>query len=419
MSALRVFLLVSLALCSAATSKRGIVTVQGSLDDLNINFGTCPVYPNVLEGYREALDNFTIEAFKGIASLGAFQFVISPHSMWMTVAAMAEGADYYTRHHLFDLLHLPSNPCVRHEYYKLAASRYSFANDAAVVSNRVLVIDEGVTPNPVWHNFVAGNSLLNVLTAPIKYNPIAAASKIRQLVYANFPRLDLHGNSVLIDTVDYNGLWHTAFADAVVKRAPFYSLAGEIIGSVDLMTIRRRGRIGYVSLLKSKVLEIPIGENKKYSLIVALLVGNPDLRPIISELKSSIIPEVLASLKETEVPIEIALPQFTINSELDAKTILENLGVTRLWTDPQATRYISTPPALPSSYIQRATVTLNKDGVYLPPIAELRSHRPPSGPEETFFSEFKADRPFMFGLYDIETFTSLIASVYTQPTYPN
>ncbi|KAJ8708629.1 hypothetical protein PYW08_010011 [Mythimna loreyi] len=412
------YLLVSLALCSASTSKRGIVRVQGSLDNLYINFGTCPEYTNVLEDYREAMNNFTVETFKEVASHGTYQYVMSPLSMWMTIAGMAEGADYITQHQLFDLLHLPRDPCVRHKYYQLAASRYSLTNDAAVISNRVLVIDEGVTPNPVWHNFVAGNSLLDVLTAPIKYNPIGAASKIRQIVYANFPRLDLHGNSVLVDTIDYNGLWHTAFTDAVVKRAPFYSLSGKNIGAVDLMTVRRHGRIGYVPLIKSKVLELPIGKDKKYSLVIALLVGNHDLHPIISELKSSIIPTVLGSLRETKVPIDVALPQFTLNSELDAKTILEGLGITKLWTDPQATRYISTPPALPSSYVQRATLTLNKDGVHLPPIAELRSYRPPFSPEESFFSEFIADRPFMFALYDTETYTCLMASVYTEPTYP-
>lgn len=334
-----VFVLVSLALCSASTSKRGIVTLHGSLDYLHITSGTCPEYTNVIEGYRDAMHNFTIETYKRVAPRGLYQFVMSPHSMWMTIAAIAEGADYYTQHHLFELLLLPSNPCVRHKYYQLAASRFSYTSDVAIVSNRALVIDEGVTPNPIWHNFVARNSLLDVMTAPIKYNPAVAANTIRQAVYANFPRLDLRGNSVLIDTMDYNGLWNTAFADAVLKRAPFYNLAGQNIGAVDLMRVKRRGKIGYVSSIEAKILELPIGVNNQYSMVIALVVGNTDLRPIVREMKSSIVTDVLLSLRETKVPIDIALPQFTINSELDAKTILEDLGITKLWTDPEVTRY--------------------------------------------------------------------------------
>lgn len=259
--------------------------------------------------------------------------------MWMTLAGIAEGSDYYTQHQLFQLLQLPSDPCVRLKYYEIAASRFSFTSDVTIVSNRALVIDHGVTPNPVWHNFVAGNSLLDVRSVPIKYNPAEAASRIRQAVYASFPRLDLRGNSVLIDRMDYNGLWTTAFADAVVKRAPFHNLAGECIGTVDMMRVKRHGKIGYAKVIKAKILELPIGVNDRYSMIFALVVENIDLRPIIRDMKSSVLSHVVRSLRQTEVPIDIALPQFTINSELDVKTILEEFGVTNLWTDPEATRY--------------------------------------------------------------------------------
>ncbi|KAJ8706361.1 hypothetical protein PYW08_010987 [Mythimna loreyi] len=411
-------LLVALSICSASTNKRNIVTIQSSLDDIYTDPGSCHGYTNVIEDYREAMYNFTIETYKQVAPRGTYQFVMSPLSMWMTLAAMAEGANHYTQNYLFDLLHIPRNQCIRQKYYELAASRFSLTADATVVSKRALVIDEGVTTNPVWHNFVTKHRLLDVLTAPLKYNPGAAASTIRQVVSANFPRLDLRGNSVLIDTMDYNGLWNTAFADAVVKRAPFYSIEGRHIGAVDLMTVKRHGKIGYMPAIQAKILELPIGMNKQYSIIIALVVGNIDIRPIINQMKGSILAEGIRSLKETRVPIHIALPQFKINSELDAKIILEDLGITSLWTDPEATRYISSPPALPSSYVQRATLTLNKHGVHPPPITELRSFGPPTAPEDLFFSEFIADRPFMFGLFDTETHTCLMSTMYSQPTYP-
>ena len=330
-------LLLSVALCSGA--KREIVTLHGSLDTLLINSGPCPEFINVIDGYREAMHNFTIETYKRVAPRGTYQFVMSPHSMWMTIAGIAEGSDYFTQQQLFQLLLLPSNPCVRQKYYQLAATRFTFSSDVSVVSNRALVIDHGVIPNPVWHNFVARNSLLDIRSAPIKHNPAEAANRIRQAVEADFPQLDLRGNSVLLDTMDYNGLWNTAFADAVVKRAPFYNIAGENIGAVDLMRVKRRGKIGYVASIQAKILELPIGVNNRYSMVIALVVGNSDLRPIVRNMRSSLVTKVLASLRETQVPIDIALPQFTINSELDAKTILEDLGVTSLWTDPAATRY--------------------------------------------------------------------------------
>ncbi|XP_022837523.1 serpin B5-like [Spodoptera litura] len=403
--------------CSA--SKRDVVSLYGSLDTLRTDLGACSNYPDVVDGYRDAMYNFTIETYKRVAPRGTYQFVVSPHSLWMTVAAIAEGANHETQQQLFQLLLLPNDACVRQKYYQLAASRFSYSSDATVVSNRALVIDHGVTPNPAWHNFVTKNSLIEVVSAPIRHNPVAAASSIRQAVYANYVPLNLQGNSVLIDTMDYNGLWNTAFADAVVQRAPFHSISGQRIGTVDMMTVKRRCKIGYVPSISAKILELPIGTNSQYSMVIALVVGNSDVRPVIREFKSSIVTDVLTSLRDSYVPIDIALPQFTLNSEVDVKVILEDLGITSLWTDPDATRYISTPPALPSSYVQRATLTLNKHGVNPPLVPGLRSSGYPKTPEESFWNEFIADRPFMFGLFDTETYTCLMSNMYSQPTYPD
>ncbi|KAH9645644.1 hypothetical protein HF086_005293 [Spodoptera exigua] len=403
--------------CSA--SKRDIVSLYGSLDTLRTDLGSCSHYPNLINDYREAMYNFTIETYKRVAPRGTYQFVVSPHSLWMTVAAIAEGANHETQQQLFQLLLLPNDPCVRQKYYQLAASRFSYSSDATVVSKRALVIDHGVTPNPAWHNFVTKNSLIEVVSAPIRHNPVAAASSIRQAVYANHVPLNLQGNSVLIDTMDYNGLWNTAFADAVVKRAPFHSISGQRIGTVDMMTVKRRCKIGYLPSISAKILELPIGTNSQYSMIIAVIVANSDVRSIIRDFKSSIVTDALSSLRDSYVPIDIALPQFTLNSEVDAKVILEDLGITSLWTDPDATRYISTPPAFPSSYVQRATLTLNKYGVNPPLIPGLRSSGYPKTPEESFWNEFIADRPFMFGLFDTETYTCLMSNMYSQPNYPD
>lgn len=327
-------------LCATSLTKGDIVTLTGSLDTLNVESGTCPEFSKVTEQYRAALDNFTIEIFKHAAPRGQYHYVVSPHNMWITIAGIAEGADPFNQKQLFQLLNLPNDPCHRQKYYQLARTRFSSTADVNVDSTRALVIDEGVTPNPKWHNYVTKHSLLEVVSAPIKHNAAAAANRIRQVASASFRKLNLQGNSVLLDTIDYNGLWTTAFADAVVKRAPFYSPSGRNIGAVDLMRTKRRGRIGYVSTLQAKLLELPVGANGQYRIIISLAGGDTDLRPVVANLNASIITEVLAALKDTNTMIDVALPQFTLSSELDVKAILEDLGVKSLWTDPEATRYL-------------------------------------------------------------------------------
>ncbi|XP_026730681.1 serine protease inhibitor 3/4-like [Trichoplusia ni] len=411
-----------LVLCTAVYTsavKRQIVTRIGS-PIIQTDTEFLPDHTQLLEEYRNALHNFTIKIYKRAAFRGNYHFVISPHSLWMTLAGVAEGTDLQTQSELFELLSLPADPYLRKLYYDIAATRFSHTNDVRIVSTRALVIDEGVQPNPHWHHFVSKHHLLSVVSAPIRQNSILAANAIRQIVAANFPALNLHslysGNSVLLDTLDYNGLWTTAFADAVVRRAPFYDRSGNQVGSVDLMRVKRQGKIGYVKSIQAKVLELPIGINGQFSMVIALVTGDLHLAPAVKAFQGSIMIDVIESMKESKVPIDVAIPQFRMNTELDARIILQDLNITRLWTDPEATRYISDPPALPSSYVQRSTVTLAKDGVFHPPPTLLRSYYPE--PEDQYWSEFIANRPFMFGLFDTETYTCLMGVMYTQPTYP-
>lgn len=298
----------------------------------------CNVNRDITHEYRTTIYNFILQLFKSVAVRSNLNFVFSPNSIWIILAAIAEGADPLTQQKLFQLLNLPYDPCIRQAYYQLATTRAFPSNDVNIRSTRVLLIDDGTTLNPTWYDLVARNSLLEVVRAPIRYNPIATANEIKRIMSSNLPRLNLSGNSVLLDTMDYNGLWTTAFADAIIERAPFYNLQGEPIGAVDIMRVQRRARMAYLKQLNAKIIEIPIGSDERYRMMFSVTVGNKELKSVVAGVTADLVFEFIDRLQYSYVPIDVAIPRVVISSDIDMRVILQDLGVNELWTDPAVTR---------------------------------------------------------------------------------
>ncbi|KAJ8708626.1 hypothetical protein PYW08_010008 [Mythimna loreyi] len=339
--------------------------------------------------------DFAVKFYKVIAARSTdFNFVCSPLSVWLILAGMAEGADFYTRKQLFNLLNLPYDECTRQKYYQLATSRIVQTDDIKIYSNRILLLDTGVSPNPSWYDVVTKNNLLSVFTAPIG-----------------------HSNSVILDTIDYNALWTTEFAAGRIKRSPFYDHVGNLIGFVDLMKVTKLARLGYIKKLKAKMLELPIGENGRYRMLFSMFPESNDVIEALGIVSKDVVFEVFNSFKDSLVPVEVALPRQFISSEIDMRSLIEDLGVTSLWNDPAATRNVSYPPALPSSFIQRATLTMNNHGLYSTSSGQAAPYGTPTGLDPEVGNDFIADRPFLYALFDAETLTCIMASAFSVPTY--
>ncbi|KAJ8706360.1 hypothetical protein PYW08_010986 [Mythimna loreyi] len=359
---------------------------------------SCYINQDLITEYRSSNYHFILPLYKSLAVRSNLNFVFSPTSIWIILAAIAEGADPLTQQKLFQLLRLPNDQCLRQGFYQLATTRAYPSNDVNIKSTRILLLDDGVTVNPTWYDLVTRNSLLEVVKAPIRYNPIATANEIKRIMSSHLPRLNLSGNSVLLDTMDYNGLWSTAFADAVIERAPFYNLQGETIGAVDLMRVQRRARMTYDDRLKAKIIELPVGSDQRYRMLFAIIIGNNDLPSLVGAVNGDLVFEIIGNLRPSLVPIDVAIPRMVVSSEIDLRVILEDFAVKELWTDPAVTRYISNPPALPSSFMQRATLVLNNTGLEYPHPEPGSAYSTRTGLDPILGRDFIADRPFLFAV---------------------
>lgn len=355
---------------------------------------------------------FFLPLYKAMSQFSDVNFVCSPRSVWIMLAAIAEGSNEETQQQLLKILQLPIDTYERQKYYQLMISSDVLPIGVDLVETRTLLIDENLNINPAWLNLVSKNSLIDVRTVPIRYDPILTTSVVKAFV--NEPKLNLTGNSLLLDTIDYYGFWSTAFDDAVIENSPFYNKEGEVIGVMDFMRMKHRAKVGYAKGMNAKILELPIGVHSSHRMIFAIPFDQGDISDVIKNLDIDIVRETLTSVNESNVPIDIAIPRFEITSEIDMREILKDLGVTSLWTNPGATTNISTPPAFPTSYVQRATLSLNKYGV-APSIQQIPAPGALTGLDPILGTDFIANRPFIFGLFDID-YKSFLWAGFSGPT---
>ncbi|CAB3226155.1 unnamed protein product [Arctia plantaginis] len=286
--------------------------------------------------FRIAFATFTANLLKKVSLQGNHYMALAPLSVWITLAAIAEGADENTQKELFTLLNLPENACSRFKLYQIAVTRSFSSKYVSVLNKRILLIDKGAHINGHWYKLVRQYSLLQMFPAPIERNPVATIEITKFFILTNH-QLNFNDNNSSIDSM-------------------------------------------------------------------------------VSSFHNYTIFEAKASLQDSQIPIDVAIPRFLMKSEIDMKQILEGMGIVNLWQDPRATGFISYPPALPTTYIQRTTLTLTNEGVHPQPQLE---HIPPQryNVEERYWSEFVVDRPFMVVLVDAETYTSLMMATYSKPTY--
>lgn len=154
------------------------------------------------------------------------------------------------------------------------------------------------------------------------------------------PSPNLEGNSVIVDTLNFEGLWTDAFSDAIIERAPFFNDVARKVGYIDLMKIKRRVKMAYMPTMNSKILELPVGFGSRFRMLFTLSLRSTQVKQSISELMDTVFFEILDNLKESIIPLEVAIPRFRMTTEIKMRSFLEEMGVKTLWTDVEGTRYI-------------------------------------------------------------------------------
>lgn len=292
----------------------------------------------IIKDFQVSIFKFITLVFRKAVTLAGGHFVFSPHTAWLSLAALAEGSEGPTRQELFRVLNLPEDRCLRQIFYRLATTRENIINDVILARNRLFVTDSSVRVNKNWERFARSYTQLNTVSIPFKSNPFGEIEGLKRIFKAQLPNINLNGNSFLLESLDYRGLWSSAFSGAVIETEPFYNTLGEQIGTMEYMKTLKRVNISYAASANIKVIELPVGRDERYKMLLAMTQGREDHATSLSGIQDSLVFETLANMRPTLAPIEIVIPRLTMTSEVEMRRVLEDAGIENLWTDPLVTR---------------------------------------------------------------------------------
>eukprot|EP00095_Tigriopus_kingsejongensis_P007012 snap_masked-scaffold232_size243569-processed-gene-0.7 protein:Tk07012 transcript:snap_masked-scaffold232_size243569-processed-gene-0.7-mRNA-1 annotation:"serpin b4" len=247
------------------------------------------------------------------------------------------------------------------------------------------------------------------------------AEKTNEKISKLLPQGALDSTKVaLVNAAYFKGQWVSKFKSEDTKTNNFY-VRRDKIAMTDFM--EQKGKFNYYTSeeLRAHVLEVPyIGE--EVSMILILPPFEDDsLFETVSRLTPKNLQGVMAEVNSGFFAVDdltVKIPKFKIEQEFELAQTLSKLGLDSLFGSPsnlkgflsdeaQASEDINLARAIHKSFIE-----VNEEGseaAAATALFEFRSARP------LFHTEFIADHPFIFLIYDKPTDTILFFGMYQDP----
>ena len=249
----------------------------------------------------------------------------------------------------------------------------------------------------------------------------ATQGRIQELIPQGY--VDYSTRASIVNAAYFKGQWQSQFKPKDTKFGNFY-ITRDQIRMVKFMV--QKGSFNYYvsEELQAHVLEMPY-EGDHVSMVVILPPWKDDslqetVRRMTPETLQGVMGEIQTGFYKVE-KLDVLLPKFSIAGDLELLEPLSSLGINSLFGGQSnltgfmdqygdAEDSISLDSAKHKSFIE-----VNEEGSEAAAATALlgfRSARP------LFHSEFKADHPFLFLIYDKQVDTILFFGVYQHPPSP-
>jgi len=266
-----------------------------------------------------------------------------------------------------------------------------------------------------------------------KEDPEGAREKMNQWVEDNTNGIieelvpegyvDYSTRASIVNAAYFKGQWASQFKASETKFGNFY-IKRDQIRMVKFM--RQKGSFNYYvsEELQAHVLELPY-EGDHVSMLVILPPWKDDslqetVRRMTPETMKGVIAEIKTGYGKVE-KLDVMIPKFSISGSLELLEPLEKLNVSQLFGgNSNLTGFLDQyggekDTVSLNSAQHKSFIEVNEEGSEAAAATALlgfRSARP------LFHSQFKADHPFLFLIYDKQTDTILFFGVYQHPPQP-
>ncbi|XP_074135098.1 serpin B6-like [Sminthopsis crassicaudata] len=361
----------------------------------------------MMAALSEAINTFTLNVFKEISEKDISQNVFySPLSLYCALAMVLEGAKGNTAAEIQQVLSLNKDTDIHHSFQSFLEEANKSGDQCLLrIANRIF----GEKTNDFISSFL--ESCQKFYNSNMEEVDFANASeearkhinkwveektegKIMDLL-AN-DSVDSLTSLVLVNAIYFKGKWQKPFNKQNTKEKMF-KISKEKQKPVQMMFLKSTFSTTYIGEVSTKVLILPyIGG--KMDMVILLPDENTDLKTLGKSLTSEKLTDWLKPerLKTTEV--EVFLPRFKMEQNLDMECILRKLGMSDAFDVTKADfSGISTGKnLLLSKVIHKAYVEVNEEGTEAAAatavVVKLLCAR--------FIPRFVVDRPFLFLIRD-------------------
>ncbi|XP_034712700.1 plasminogen activator inhibitor 1 [Etheostoma cragini] len=216
---------------------------------------------------------------------------------------------------------------------------------------------------------------------------------------------------VLLNALDFKGLWKVPFDPKMTQERMFHCANGS---NVPVHMMRLTNRFNYGEFVTPEgvdydVIEVPYEGDSLSMLLVSPFEPEVPLSTLSADLSSQRIKQWRMELRN--VKRQLAMPRFTLNSEVDLKTALLNMGLGDMFNLATAdfTRINTDERLCVSKVLQRVKIEVNEQGT-----------KGAAATAAVMFSrmaveEITLDRPFLFLIQHKQTGAVLFMGQFNQP----
>ncbi|XP_058466338.1 serine protease inhibitor 42Dd-like isoform X4 [Malaya genurostris] len=314
-------------------------------------------------------NDFALELYKQIISSTEKNVVISPFSISTCLSFAAMGATGLTAEEMFSVLkygNASEKSKIAKNYGNVLEKLES--NDSLKIANKMYIMDN-YSLKRNFHDIAAKNFRSNAEHINFADNTQAAKTinswveiktkeKIKDLISPDI--LDDNTRMVLVNAIHFKGTWVHQFDPAATTPMPFWISATESV-DVPMMQTKKHFKHGVFEDLGFAALELSYNDSD-----VSMLILLPNERDGLSILEHNLLGldifEIQKKMYNQEV--NVFLPKFKIEFDIDLKNTLEKLGMCTMFTDQADFSDLldQSEPLKVSNVVHKAFIEVNEEG---------------------------------------------------------
>lgn len=207
---------------------------------------------------------------------------------------------------------------------------------------------------------------------------------------------------VLANAVYFKAAWSDSFDKKLTSKETFYNINNRT-SQVDMMRWNQPLYANYASSDYMDIISIPFVN--KYNMMICLPKSKSGLELCIKNLSEIEWKEMNGSMTKTLV--DLSLPKFKTNADIDLVEIMKAMGIKKVFTESGSLSCLSTTPLKTDDFRQKSVIDVDEDGTEAAAVTYIgeKSAGVPSDVDKAI--EFHVDHPFMYSIIDSSTGTIL------------